>query len=680
MANLKATDADGTLQEIKAGGSGTTLDPLVLHRTADISSPLNRRADAESVSTALSTEDVAILNAIKTAVEAGATQTTLAALLAKIIAAPATEAKQDTIISALSAIAGYTDGIEGLLARLPSSGAASDAVLTSILNKIIAAPATEAKQDAQATTLAAILAKIIAAPATEAKQDTQITTLAAILAKLIAAPATEAKQDTIIARLPSGGVASDATAALLLQEGAPVTGESLETGGSHALGWLASIRLRIGNKDDAAAASDTGTYSLIALVKRLLGKLPTLGPKAKAGAVATAFATDQVGTAGSPATDVLSVQGVANGTAIPISQNDPTAVTGTISTQDSGSSSSSGQGGQSRITGTPTAGSTVASSISGASSFAIQVDFGSANGTIQFERTIDGGVSWVPTMLPLYGVPNSSVSSVTGNAVVHGTAGPNTAIRARAVGAVGGTGGISIRIQPSYGNSIISAAQAGIWTPTPLTLAVSGTGSALNDLVIPATDVSMYKEVAIQLTNSWTATLAPEISTNGGLSWNSAVGRNAQNGQQVINLTGNGNYVFGLQANAQFRLRVAAYTSGTITGHAAFCSVPSLPSTLTILAGATLPVNVSQLPPSLGPQTSANSLATVPAATETHIGEVGGNSVVLPLTFAIRESEKTNHPGLGAGTMSTSHLPSVSARLSCDSTTCIASLLSFTPL
>lgn len=57
--------------------------------------------------------------------------------------------------------------------------------LAAILAKLIAAPATEA-------TLASILAKLIAAPATEAKQDTGNTTLADILAKLIAAPATEA--------------------------------------------------------------------------------------------------------------------------------------------------------------------------------------------------------------------------------------------------------------------------------------------------------------------------------------------------------------------------------------------------------------------------------------------------------------------------------------------------------
>jgi len=167
-----------------------------------------------------------------------ATEATIASILAKLIAAPSTAANQATIISALTDIKGYvdglegfSDGIEGLLtalngyvdglegyndgleagfATLNGKDFATQTTLASILAKIIAAPATEAKQDAlnakdfaTQTTLASILAKIIASPATEAKQDTlnakdfaTQTTLAAILAKLIAAPATEAKQDT----------------------------------------------------------------------------------------------------------------------------------------------------------------------------------------------------------------------------------------------------------------------------------------------------------------------------------------------------------------------------------------------------------------------------------------------------------------------------------------------------
>jgi hypothetical protein len=68
-----------------------------------------------------------------------ATQTTLSQILAKIIAAPATEAKQDTLI-------GHVDGVESALA--------------SILAKIIDAPATEAKQDA----LAALIGEVQASP------------------------------------------------------------------------------------------------------------------------------------------------------------------------------------------------------------------------------------------------------------------------------------------------------------------------------------------------------------------------------------------------------------------------------------------------------------------------------------------------------------------------------------
>ena len=73
-----------------------------------------------------------------------ATQATLASILAKIITAPATEAKQDTII-------GFVDGIETALA--------------SILAKIIAAPATEAKQDSQISATASIGTRAYGTPA-----------------------------------------------------------------------------------------------------------------------------------------------------------------------------------------------------------------------------------------------------------------------------------------------------------------------------------------------------------------------------------------------------------------------------------------------------------------------------------------------------------------------------------
>lgn len=221
---------------------------------------------------------VKVLNAAGT-VPDFATQTTLAAILAKILTAPATEAKQDVGNTSLSTIAG--------------KDFATQVTLAAVLAKIIAAPATEAKQDtgntslstiagkdfATQTTLAAVLAKIIAAPATEAKQDvgntslstiagkdfaTQ-TTLAAVLAKIIAAPATEAKQDTQITNL--GGVT----------EAAPAS----DTASSGLNGRLQRIAQRL--------------TSLIALV-------PTsLGQKTMANSFAVVLASDQGNIPTSPA-------------------------------------------------------------------------------------------------------------------------------------------------------------------------------------------------------------------------------------------------------------------------------------------------------------------------------------------------------------------------------------------
>lgn len=152
-----------------------------------------------------------------------ATETTAAAILAKLIAAPATESKQDDLNALIAIIDAVLDAIKLDTANI-SSDQATETTVALILAKLIAAPATEAKQDtgnsslatiagldfATQTTLAALLAKTLVAPATEAKQDTgntslatiagidfaTQTTLAALLAKIIAAPATEAKQDT----------------------------------------------------------------------------------------------------------------------------------------------------------------------------------------------------------------------------------------------------------------------------------------------------------------------------------------------------------------------------------------------------------------------------------------------------------------------------------------------------
>ena len=76
-----------------------------------------------------------------------ATQTTLAQILAKMIAAPATEAKQDSLATLVGAIEEKLDGVRVLLNTLAGKDFATQTTLAQILAKMIANPATAAKQD-----------------------------------------------------------------------------------------------------------------------------------------------------------------------------------------------------------------------------------------------------------------------------------------------------------------------------------------------------------------------------------------------------------------------------------------------------------------------------------------------------------------------------------------------------
>jgi ribosomal protein L10 len=117
---------------------------------------------------------------------------------AAIAAGQATSVKQDAQTAILTSLAGYLDGVEGLLA-----GASTQTTLAAVLAKLIAAPATEAKQDALNTAIAALQTHVVGLETLGAATNTALgtlatqATLAAVLAKLIAAPATEAKQDAL---------------------------------------------------------------------------------------------------------------------------------------------------------------------------------------------------------------------------------------------------------------------------------------------------------------------------------------------------------------------------------------------------------------------------------------------------------------------------------------------------
>ena len=156
-------------------------------------------------------------------------------ILAKIIASPATEAKQDTII-------GYVDGVE--------------AVLANILAKIIDSPATEAKQDtliSHVDGVEAALATLLTKAGFDAKADISLTALRDALrgtgsktltdlANALVPLATAAKQDTL------AGLVSTAANQTALQ---------------NLIGSLAA----------AAVTDPTASAALIQLLKGLLKQL-----------------------------------------------------------------------------------------------------------------------------------------------------------------------------------------------------------------------------------------------------------------------------------------------------------------------------------------------------------------------------------------------------------------------
>jgi hypothetical protein len=124
-----------------------------------------RQAAADSAAFALSAEDFAAIDGMEAA---------LAAILAKLPTAGATETKQDTANALLTTQSGYLDNLETLIT-------ATNAALATLGTQ---------------TTAAAILAKLSSDPATQ-------TTLAAVLAKLSADPATQTTLAAMSAKLPA---------------------------------------------------------------------------------------------------------------------------------------------------------------------------------------------------------------------------------------------------------------------------------------------------------------------------------------------------------------------------------------------------------------------------------------------------------------------------------------------
>jgi len=95
---------------------------------------------------------------------------------------------------------------------------------------------------------------------------------------------------------------------------------------------------------------------------------------------------------------------------IPVGYKDSSTTTGTLTVTDSGSSLNTNALGQDILTGTPTAGSTVSKTLTGETAVNIQLD-GTFNQLLSFEKSIDGGTTWVRVKVNTASVSSSFTSS-----------------------------------------------------------------------------------------------------------------------------------------------------------------------------------------------------------------------------------------------------------------------------
>ncbi len=233
---------------VKRDGSGITPVPQHFNPIADDYEPIYGRnnagrvelygpdgnpisADDSNKLAVRATEIESLLNDIKG--KDFATQTTVAAILNKIISAPATEAKQTAI--------------ELILNSLDGKDYSTLAKQNEILVKLAALETKLSSDPATQTTLAAILAKIIAAPATEAKQDA----LAALIGEVDADPTA----NSLLARLKSLETKIDAIIDGTSPAVTQLSGSYVEIGGvSFAVSGGDTLRGKSADKPDAVAA------------------------------------------------------------------------------------------------------------------------------------------------------------------------------------------------------------------------------------------------------------------------------------------------------------------------------------------------------------------------------------------------------------------------------------------
>lgn len=236
---------------------------------------------------------------------------------------------------------------------------------------------------------------------------------------------------------------------------------------------------------------------------------------------------------GTPGTVALTVQGSPSGTPIPVStsNSDPTATTGNITVQDSGSTTTANSAGQNIVTGTATTGSFVSATITACSTARIQLSTAggfTGSATIVVDKEIASGI-WQNVSFRLPGASsNVSVASQVVNTAstsfeIVADVGALTTIRARAIALSGGAS-VAVVIQPGYGISDVSVPGivqiTGIGTNPSATFnrPANTTAYAVGALVANATSSPTAMQFTVQRANGLSSAILRARLTKSGTS------------------------------------------------------------------------------------------------------------------------------------------------------------------
>jgi hypothetical protein len=146
-------------------------------------------------------------------------------------------------------------------------------------------------------------------------------------------------------------------------------------------------------------------------------------------------------------------ESIVNG-AVPTTVKDPAQTTGSLTVVDSVSTSATNAQNQPIVTGTPTASSSASATATGQETFTVQVS-GTFSATIAFERSFDGGTSWIAWPLEVIGQAVATITSLVASDnkvyLFRGRAGGATNVRVRCTAFTSGT--VSLKFQSSYAPS-----------------------------------------------------------------------------------------------------------------------------------------------------------------------------------------------------------------------------------